>query len=250
MRVREYLTMDAEVREFAPSADEPSISPLEILENTFYRFDEEAVMACLHAVEDLAFEEASGTLLTCCQDFKNFESELERYSQLAATIDRVEVVGTGRAPRARDGVRYSSLPRHVLKDFRVALFEGRHHDVLFMARESNDSRNGSGPHYTGFYSLSPEVIERVCADIQKSRSEKGRGLTEFRRLEVIDRAAKQINVEFARERDLVGAAIGKLQTSCDRYNVHNFTRDLRKSLDHLDQWKTRLPQMLEEADCR
>lgn len=242
--------MDAEVWDTVAEEERRPVVPGEIQENTFYVFDDEALMAYSHAVEDIAFEEANGTMLTCCQDFKNFPPDLvERYSQLAATIDRVEVVGGGRAPRARGGLKFGSLARSALKEFRVSLFESRGANILFIAQEMASSRDGAGKKYIGFYSMSPEVVERLSKDILGARHGKNSGLSEFNRLQVIDRAAKQINIEFSREKDLVGAAIGKLQTNCQRYNVHNFTRDLQKSLDHLDQWKIRLPQMLEEADC-
>jgi len=50
--------------------------------------DAEAAMAIGHAIEDLALEEANGSLLGAFQGSEYFEPHRERYRQLAATIDQ------------------------------------------------------------------------------------------------------------------------------------------------------------------
>src|SRR5437879_13501270 len=73
-----------------------------MMENHFYRFDAEAILAVSHAIEELALEEANGFLLATMQEFKNFEPHRERYWQLAATLEDARVIAKGRR-----------LPRHV-----------------------------------------------------------------------------------------------------------------------------------------
>ena len=95
-RVREYLPMDALVRETDvdgnATGDE---APRAFAPNTFYVFDAEALGAFCHGIEDLALEAANGSLLAAFQTFENFKAHRERYCHLAVTVDSVEVLGAG-----------------------------------------------------------------------------------------------------------------------------------------------------------
>src|ERR1041385_8242537 len=110
--VRPYLPSDAHIRQRTVEGgvgDEAVAG--ELRENRFYYFDPDACQAVFHGIEDIAMEEASGTLFSLFPTFAGFEAQRERYGHLAATIDQVAVAGSGRMPRPLNRVRFKATPR-------------------------------------------------------------------------------------------------------------------------------------------
>ena len=213
-------------------------------ENRFYFFNAEAMSALCHATEDLALEEANGSLLAAFQQFRDFEPHRERYAQLAATIDRVDVLATGRTPRRARRIRFITDSKASCREFRMVLCEGRRHQALVFARQKNKAARFDDKQFTGFYTFDAGLISRVRRDLEDVIAGRSAALREFGRLRAIDQAAKQMNMAFSRERDALSNAVRRLQLEGDQYQAGHFTSDLEKGLSRLHQWKTRLPDIL------
>jgi hypothetical protein len=247
--VREYLPMDAVVRETDVSANTgASVLTGALSENTFYVFDAEAANAVCHAIEDLALEEANGKVLAAFQDFSDFDdAHRERYDQLAATIEEVEVVAAGKTPRRMRHLKFTRDVRGACKEFRLVLYEGRRCQALFLGQQINKARLLDEKQFVGFYTFSPRLSARIRQDVSDLLSGRSSVLREFMRQRVIDQAAKQLKTEFSRQKEMVDTAVRRLQLDGD---TRHFASDLEKGLSRLHQWKTRMPEILARAERR
>src|SRR5206468_11554281 len=86
-----------------------------LLENHFYLFDAEAILAASHAIEELALEEANGLLLATMQEFKYFEPHRERYWQLAATLEEARVIAKGKRPPRHGHLKFNATNHRTLE---------------------------------------------------------------------------------------------------------------------------------------
>ncbi len=246
--IREYLPMDASIRE-TDAKGNPGAGARsgELAENTFYIFDAEAMCAVGHAIEDLAMEEANGHVMSAFQDFANFEAHRERYCQLAATVDRVQALGAGRTPRAARRVQFLRDGKSAGKDYWMVSYTGRHQHALLVCRQMNRPDYFEDGTYTGFYTFDPSLVARFREDMTAMARGAGSGLREFGRLQALDHAAKQLQEEFARQQATLSDAFRKLMRSGGDYHAASFAADLDEGLSRLQQWKTRLPEMLARA---
>jgi hypothetical protein len=248
--VRDYMHLGALVRE--PDAEgRPSRDAMlaDLRENAFYLFDGEAMRAITHAVEDLALEEANGRLMAAFQDFSQFEPHRERYGQLAATIDQVEVIAASTVPRRVRRVAFTTDRRGACRPFWFVLYEGRRAHVLLIGRQMNSAREFEEKQFLGFYTFDPRVLQRVRRDVEDLRAGRGSTMREFARQHAIDHAAKQMQTEFALQTQALHQALRRLQLDGVRYRTRNFASDLEKGLSRLSQWKARLPEILAQADA-
>ena len=138
--VRQYISAYALVRE-TDEHGRPGRNALTagLGENAFYLFDAEAMCAVGHAIEDMALEDANGSLLAAFQQFKNFEPHRERYLHLAATIDRAEILATGAAPRSTRHLKFTRDAKGALQDYWIVLYEGRRRQALMIGRQTNQA---------------------------------------------------------------------------------------------------------------
>ena len=239
--------MNVEIRETdAEGKAGPAVPGPELKPDTFYRFDAEAVCSLSHAIEDVALDEANGTLLSAFQDFKNFETHRERYCQLAATIDRVQVLAAGRRPKPARRIKFLREVKARLKSFWMVLYAGRNKRALLFCQEVKGARDWDDKKFFGFYTFDPKVIARVTLEVSDLLADRAKAMREFQRLHGIDRAAKELNAQFTRERTAATAAIRKLQKG-KNYRTRHFLADVEKSLARLEHWKTGLPLLLGEA---
>ena len=230
--LRDYLPVDASVHECNGSGHPGKQARLEEWrENRFYSFDSDAVAGISHAIEVLALEEANGELTSLMGDFREFESHRECYLQLAATIDRVEALGFGRAPRNLRHLQFRRDER--ARHYRGVLFQGAEQQALFICRV----RSGEFP---GFFTLDRRLVTRFSDEL---RAEGGRQLREFSRLEALDHAAKELEKDLARQRETLDTAVRRLQTD-KRYQPGHFASDLEKGLSRLSEWKSKMPEIL------
>lgn len=245
-RVREYLPMEA-VAWGLDAGGKPAVNALTsgLNENTFYLFDAEAMLAVGHAIEDLALDAAAGRLLAVFQEFKQFEPMRERYWQLGATLDEVQVLGYGRKPARNGRVKYGHLGQSPLKDFWVVLYEGRRQQALLFCRQVNKTGLFEEKKFVGFYTFDLGLPARVRQEIADCLRGRCRGLLEFHRLLALDRAYRLIQGDFTREQQAVESAIRKLQVGGGRYHARHFATDLSRGLARLARWETRLPAMLD-----
>ena len=244
--------MDARTRE-ADASGSPRQTALtdDLSENTFYVFDAEAANAVCRAIEDLALEEANGSLLAGFQEFSYFdEAHRERYDQLAATIAQVEVLAAGKAPRSTRHLRFTRDVRGACRQFQLVLYDGHRRQALFVGRQTNNTRAPEDKEFLGFYTFSPRLITRIRQDVLDLAGGRCSALREFTRQQAIDQAAKQLKTEFSRQKEMVDTAVRRLQLDGERYRAGHFASDLEKGLSRLHQWKTRMPQILARAERR
>ena len=236
--------MNADIRETdAEGKAGRAVRGPELKDDTFYVFDAEAVCSLSHAIEDVALDAATGTLLSAFQAFKNFEAHRERYRQLAVTIDRVQVCAAGRRPRAARYVQFLRDAKGRLRPYWAVLYSGRARRALLVSREITNAREWDDKRFLGFYTFDPQVIARVVADIQNLAAGRAREMREFLRLQAIDQAAKELDTLLARERNSTLTALRKFQHR-ESFKMQHLLADWEKSLARLQQWKFRLPPLL------
>ena len=246
--VRDYLPMDAAVWN-TDERGQPCSGPISggTDENRFYLFDAEAVLSASHAIEEMALEEARGSLLATMQDFKWFEPHRERYWQLAATLDRVRVVARGRRRASHNRLEFVAGSHPAIAPFWTVLYEGGSFCAMLICRESDGAVVFNDKRFLGFYTFDSTLIARVRRDIEQILAGTSSRMTEFERLVGIDRAAKQANALFERERKLVEAALRRLQTGGRRYQPLDFAADLEKSLTRLNQMNAKLSELMQRG---
>jgi hypothetical protein len=249
--VRQYLSTYAVARE-TDGEGRPGRNALfaGLAENAFYLFDAESACAVAHAIEDLALEEANGSVLAAFGGCKNFELHRERYVHLAATVDRVEVIVAGALPRRVPNVKFIRDTQGVCRDICVVSYEGRHRQAVLVCRQANRAQAFEDRQYEGFFSFEPRLNARLRRQVLDMAAGKAAVLREFFRLRAIDRATKQIKKAFTREREALDLAMEKLLLGGDRYQADHFASDLEKGLSRLQSWKKRLPALLARAEGR
>jgi len=243
--VRDYLPMDASVWN-TDEKGKPASCALSsgMAENHFYLFDADAMLAASHAIEELALEEANGFVLATMQEFRNFEPHRERYWQLAATLGEARVIARGRRPPRHGHLKFITLDQKSLASFWTVLYQGHHHQAMLVCRQVNDARPFEQKRFDGFYTFNPGLIARVRGDIEDILAGRASPMREFERLHAIDRAAKWLGAEFAREHKAVEEALRKLQVSGHRYEARHFAADLEKSLNRLRHLTDQLPGLV------
>lgn len=247
-RVREIEPSVVGIRE-ADGEGQPGPEAFKLTDNRFYHFNGEAANGFVQAVEELAIEEADGTLLTVLGEFSGFEAVRERYEQLAMALDRVEVIGSGRTPRLIRRIRFIPDSSGRCRDFLAAVYTGRNGSVWFAAGRIPATRKSNTQSYRGLYGFSARRAARLRQEFLETASGRAAGLPEFARLLAIDQFAKQLDAEFSRQKEEMLAAVRRLQAGDEAYRPGNFASDLEQGLTRLQQWKNRLPSVLEQVQC-
>jgi hypothetical protein len=247
-RVREIGLLAAGIRE-ADGEGQPGPEAIALADNRFYHFDADAARGLVQAVEELAIEEADGTLLTALGGFTGFEAARERYEQLAMALDRVEVIGAGKTPRPIRRVKFLGDSSGRCRDFLAAVYTGRRGSVWFAAGRTGATRRPEHQGYRGFYSFGARRAARLRQELLDTASGRAAGFPEFARLLAIDRFAKQLDAEFSRQKEEMLAAVRRLQVGDEAYRPGKFASDLEQGLTRLQQWKNRLPSVLEQVQC-
>ena len=243
--VRDYLPMDASVwntNERGTAGSSAIFSGM--IEHHFYRFDADSVLAVSHAIEELALEEASGSLLATIQEFQYFKPHRERYWQLAATLDRVRVIARGKAPPRHGHLRFIGVREPTLPPFWSVIYEGRRHQIMLVCRENGRERAFDRKAFDGFYTFDARLIANIRGDIERLLRHPAGAMTEFERLRSIDRAAKHLHVRFDLEQKAVETALDRLRASGNTYRPKHFQADLKKSFGRLSRLARSLPALV------
>ena len=236
-RIREYLTMEATAMQLdAPEKGNALDSGL--ADNFFYEFDADSLIAIWHAVEDLALEEANGSLIASVQEFSWLESQRERYEQLALTLDHVEVIGAGPTPRRIPRLKFGTDKKGALRKFRSVLYKGPRLQVAFVAEQADNVRDFEARRFVGFYTFEARLIDRLRADL----------IREFARQRAIYDAGREIQRELTMQREALAKAVRRLRLDGDRYHAREFVSELEKGLSRLVQWKNKLPKLIEQVE--
>ena len=181
--VRDYLPMDATVWNTDEKGKPCSCAiSTGMIENHFYRFDAEAVLAASHAIEELALEEANGFLLATMQDFRHFDPHRERYWQLAATLKEAHVIAKGRKPPRHGHLKFIATERQPLAPFWTVLYQGHHCQAMLVCRQADGAKIFEQKRFDGFYTFNPDLIGRVRRDIEEILAGCAARMREFERL--------------------------------------------------------------------
>jgi len=71
---------------------------------------------------------------------------------------------------------------------------------------------------------------------------------EFARQRTIYEAGRQIQQEFAMQKDALAKAVRRLRLDGERYRPRQFASDLEKGLNRLVEWKNKMPKLIEQAE--
>jgi len=247
MRVREYLTMEATTQ---PLDGEKGRNALDqgLADNCFYEFDADSVVAIWHAVEDIALEEASGSLFAAIQEFSGLESQRERYEQLALTLDHIQLTGAGATPRRIPRLKFMPDRKGLVKEFRAVIYEGPHTQVAFVAEQQNEARDFDARRFTGFYTFDAGLIERLRADLNDLLAGRSETFREFARQRTIYEAERDIRRELTEQTDALAKAVRRLRVEGQRYRPRQFVSDLEKGLSRLVKWKDKIPKLIAQVE--
>jgi len=215
-----------------------------MLENHLYLFDSEALLAASHAIEELALEEANGTLLAAMQGFKHFEPHRERYWQLAATLEDVRVIAYGKQPPRHGHLKFIATSHKALGPVWTVLYQGQRRQAMLVCRQTNRAKTFEEKRFEGCYTFDRELIARLRQNLEQILSGHATRLREFERLIAIDEAAKKLAAEFTREHQAVDSALRKLPAARDQYPVRHFEAVVRQSLNRLKQLTDRMPYLI------
>ena len=215
-----------------------------LLENHFYLFEAEALLAASHAIEELALEEADGTLLATMQEFRHFEPHRERYWQLAATLTDVRVVAHGRQPPRHGHLKFIATTHKALGPFWTVLYQGRRGQAMLVCRQTNRAKTFEEKQFEGCYTFDRGWIAHMRQELEQILAGRATRLREFERLIAIDQAAKKLAAEFTREHKAVDSALRKLRTAGDPYPSRHFQAVVQQSLSRLKHLTDKMPDLI------
>lgn len=124
-------------------------------------FNNEAMLAISHAIEDLAAEIRQGELLATFQKIENFAWQKKRYTSLSYDLDAVRVWAAGRPPARTGKIDFVPIFRPELEKYWIVLFASPSVHAVLVCRQANDATEFSQKVFTGFYSFNPFLTESI-----------------------------------------------------------------------------------------
>lgn len=124
-------------------------------------FNNEAMLAISHAIEDLAAEVREGELLSTFQKIENFLDQRKRYAGLARDLDAVRVWASGRPPARAGKIDFVPIFRKELQRYWVVLFASPRAHAVLVCRQANEAEHFDDKVFTGFYSFNPFLVESI-----------------------------------------------------------------------------------------
>lgn len=122
-------------------------------------FNNKAMLAVSHAIEDMASEIREGELISTFQNFDNFQPQKKRYKGLAKDLDAVRVWGEGTPPKRCPQIDFVPLFREEMKRYWVVVFNSPKQHAALICRQVNQSDKFDEKIFAGFYTFNPFVVE-------------------------------------------------------------------------------------------
>lgn len=219
-------------------------------ENTFYLLNGDALLALTHALGDLALEAATGEFTAAIQRFDQFEPLREVCEQLAFTIDRVQVIGAGRAPAPLHRVAFTPDKRGACRRHWMTAYHGPAGAALLLASQRTDAGQFEDRGFTAMLTTHPKLALRLRDEQLHLLAGKVSSPREFVRLMGIDQAGKAINGEFLKQRQAVEAAMRQCLVEGGPARAGRLASELERSVSRLHAWKARLPALLNRPQGR
>ncbi|MGF1678541.1 MAG: DICT sensory domain-containing protein [Candidatus Methylacidiphilales bacterium] len=125
-------------------------------------FNNQAMLAVSHAIEDLASETREGELISTFQKFENFKPQKKRYLGLAKDLDAVRVWGEGVPPTGCGKIDFIPVHREEMKRYWVVLFASSETHAALICRQVNESSSDFNKKiFAGFYTFNPFLVESL-----------------------------------------------------------------------------------------
>lgn len=124
-------------------------------------FNNEAMLAISHAIEDLALEERKGELISTFQKLENFLPQKKRYNGLAQDLDAVRVWGQGLAPKGCPRIDFIPIFRPELLKYWIVLFSSPKVNAVLVCSQINKSKEFQNKIFAGFYSFNPFLVQSI-----------------------------------------------------------------------------------------
>lgn len=124
-------------------------------------FNNQAMLAVSHAIEDLAGEVREGELIGTFQHVKNFAPQRKRYTGLSKDLDAVRVWAAGTPPPRAGNIDFIPIFREELLKYWVVLFSSPRHHAVLVCRQINEAADFSQKIFAGFYSFNPFLVESI-----------------------------------------------------------------------------------------
>lgn len=244
-RVRDYLPTDALMHETdADGRLAARLSHGQLKPHTFYLFDADTHEAFWHAIVELALEEANGSLLACFGQFQEARPYQDWLRQAACTLDRVDLIGSGRPLRGIPQARFIVDARGGCRQFRLVLYEGRRAYAMAIGRMVNPPLSPQPGWQVGFYTLNARVVRHFRAELLDVARGRAAVAQEFLRLQAIDQASKALQRELLQQQAALNEAWDRLRLDRQRYGPAPVLGQLERGLARLQAWRTRLPRLM------
>ncbi|MDZ4788449.1 MAG: DICT sensory domain-containing protein [Blastochloris sp.] len=124
-------------------------------------FNNEAMLAVSHAIEDLASEQRQGELISTFQLLENFKPQKKRYVGLSKDLDAVRVWGAGQTPKGCSRIDFIPIFRPELSKYWIVLFASPKANAVLVCRQVNESDTFQKKVFAGFYSFNPFLVESI-----------------------------------------------------------------------------------------
>jgi len=124
-------------------------------------FNNQAMLAISHAIEDLASEQRCGELISTFQQLENFQPQKKRYIGLANDLDAVRVWGCGEIPKSCQKIDFIPIFRPELLKYWMVLYAGPEAHAVLVCRQVDRSDQFNNKIFAGFYSFNPFLVESV-----------------------------------------------------------------------------------------
>lgn len=239
-RVREYLPADLPAGRSGAATRETGGYPARA--NAFGTFDSETMLALTHAVEDLALEDAGGRLLSSFQDFARFHTHRERYTQIAATLDEVLVLGVGRKPRPCAQIQFLNADGTALTDYWMVMYQGSRLDVLAISRQVNQAERIPDKRFRGFFTFDSRLIGRIRREVLDAVAGRRPAMPSFARLSALDHAEHRIRAGLGGELARLEAGVERMRHR-PQLSPRVFLGELNQALDRLAALRDSVPPL-------
>lgn len=124
-------------------------------------FNNEAMLAISHAIEDLASEVREGELIATFQKLENFKPQKKRYQGLAKDLDAVRVWGSGMIPARCPSIDFIPIFRPEMERYWIVVFCSPEHHAVLVCRQINNATDFADKVFAGFYSFNPFLVESI-----------------------------------------------------------------------------------------
>jgi hypothetical protein len=124
-------------------------------------FNNDAMLAISHAIEDLAGEVREGELVSTFQKLENFLPQKKRYNGLAEDLDAVRVWGHGIPPKGCRKIDFVPIFRPELEKYWLVLFSSEKTSAVLVCRQVNQASDFSKKLFAGFYSFNPFLVQSI-----------------------------------------------------------------------------------------